>query len=163
MHKLIFIFLLSLFLAPASFSQMMSPSVIASGGGFGESSSGSISYTFGETFINSWMISGFSLSEGFQQGWMLRDSSPDVMFGFEVLPNPVTDKLRIRIYESIPQQYTATVYSVIGKLFYNALMEFTEYGNPNYIDFSEFPMGIYFLRLISADKKIIRTFKLEKL
>ncbi len=67
MKKIKIVFILAL-IANFSMAQVLSPTVVATGGGYFATASASVSFTIGETVIESYSAGSVGLTQGFQQG-----------------------------------------------------------------------------------------------
>src|SRR5882757_1716137 len=79
-------------------AQMLTPTVIASTGGFSSSGTNSLSYTVGEmTMVQTFSANGNILTQGFQQPndnvTGLIDLTQDEFGSFVVYPNPAVDNM----------------------------------------------------------------------
>src|SRR5437899_12474793 len=97
MKKIYFLTLIA-FGALASNAQSLSPTVIASTGGFSSNANGSLSYTVGEmTMVQTFSANGNILTQGFQQPnenvTGLLDITKDDFGSFVVYPNPAVDNV----------------------------------------------------------------------
>jgi hypothetical protein len=95
MKKVYFLFLIALSSVGLK-AQMLTPTVIASTGGFSSNANGSLSYTVGEmTMVQTFSSSGNILTQGFQQPnenvTGLLDITQDDFGSFVVYPNPSVD------------------------------------------------------------------------
>jgi hypothetical protein len=95
MKKFYFLFLAA-FLSIGLKAQMLTPTVIASTGGFSSNANGSLSYTVGEmTMVQTFSASGNILTQGFQQPnesvTGLLELTQDDFGSFVVYPNPSVD------------------------------------------------------------------------
>jgi hypothetical protein len=120
MNKVYSIFFL-MFSATLLNAQMLTPTVIASTGGFTSNANGSLSYTVGEmTMVQTFTANGNILTQGFQQPednlTGLIDITQDEFGSFVVYPNPAVDnlwfgfqlpeegKVQIALYDAIGQK-----------------------------------------------------------
>lgn len=104
-------------------AQMLTPTVIASTGGFSSNANGSLSYTVGEmTMVQTFSANGNILTQGFQQPndnvTGLIDLTKDEFGSFVVYPNPAVDnlwfgfqfpeegKVQVALYDAIGQKIT---------------------------------------------------------
>jgi len=79
-------------------AQMLTPTVIASTGGFSSNANGSLSYTVGEmTMVQTFSANGNILTQGFQQPNEVLTGLIDLTQGqfgsFVVYPNPAVDNM----------------------------------------------------------------------
>ena len=97
MKKFSFLALIA-FLSIAAKAQMLTPTVIASTGGFASNANGSLSYTVGEmTMVQTFTANGNILTQGFQQPndnvTGLIDITQDEFGSFVLYPNPAVDNM----------------------------------------------------------------------
>ena len=125
MKKLYIITYLSLCCGAIGHAQSVSPQVIASGGNYVSSASGSLSYTIGEAVTPTLSGGGHILTQGFQQPTDIINGLLDIekeAFGsFSVYPIPATDKLwfgyefpsqglvKVELYNTLGQKLDFTI------------------------------------------------------
>ena len=160
---LIIIFLL--FRENIGFSQQLSHQVLVPVAGV--ISSGAINYsqTIGETAVEVISASDFVFTQGFQQpGIKLIPGEMPAGNGVEVYPNPVTDNLTIKLFGDISREFRIEVINITGTIAISEKLSFNDnYYIEKVIPVVQLNKGIYFIRVISSDKLISRTFKIEKL
>jgi hypothetical protein len=99
-------------------SQSLSPKVVASGGGFKTTSSGSLSFTIGEPAIITLKKDSSILTQGFQQGVMKKNSSL-VSFdagsiSINLFPSPASSYLEFEVSTSGNEQVGITIFDILG-------------------------------------------------
>src|ERR1700741_118978 len=119
MNKL-YSLLVLLFCAAALNAQMLTPTVIASTGGFSSNANGSLSYTVGEmTMVQTFSANGNILTQGFQQPndnlTGLLDLTQDEFGSFAVYPNPAVDNLWFGFQMPEEGKIQVTLYNAIGQ------------------------------------------------
>jgi len=167
MKKLYFLFCL---LSAALFSnaQSLSPTVIASTGGFASNANGSLSYTVGEmTMVQTFSAGGNILTQGFQQPneniTGLINMTQDEFGSFVVYPNPAVDNLSFGFQLPEAGKVEISLYDAIGQKISDVFN--TNYENGKIIqqlNVSSYAAGIYLLTMnvISAkDGKVHSTSK----
>ncbi|HNX65376.1 MAG TPA: T9SS type A sorting domain-containing protein [Bacteroidales bacterium] len=132
---------------------------------------GSVSYqqTVGETAVSILTIPANTLTQGFQQPRVIFTNDTTFDRGeIEVYPNPVTkdgnNKLYVILTNSESRSYIVTIYNFAGSVVY--LWSSNSYLDQAYrlqVDVKDFSRGIYIVRVMSTDKQINRSFKIEKL
>jgi hypothetical protein len=97
-------------------AQSLQPAVIASDGGFVVLTSGSISWTMGETVTETFSSPGNYLTQGFHQPKLLMVSviGTGLTSGAGVYPNPTTAFLYINLNNLANGNYDITFFDVIG-------------------------------------------------
>lgn len=119
MKKLLILFAFTGFVFLAN-AQSLSPTVIASSGGFFSNANGSLSYTVGEmTMVQTFTSSNNILTQGFQQPndniVGLLDFVKDPTGTFVLYPNPVVDKLWFGFEFAQPGSVAVAAYNGIGQ------------------------------------------------
>lgn len=167
LSKTFFIYALTLFVFANSgaFSQSLSPQFIGSGGHYHEDKV-SLSWTLGETMIQSFSYDTLWLTQGFQQAFIIATEPEDTgstgqinEFPLKIIlyPNPVERNLRFELQNPGKEGIYVKLFDSGGKL----LLE-KRFSQPvNQIDFKDYPSGYYFLSVRFHDKqkifKIIRS------
>jgi hypothetical protein len=160
------IFLLLLFASPAGlFSQQLSHQVLAPAAGIMASHNVNFSQTVGETAVE---IIGFSdkvLTQGFQQpGIRLNPVNTPQGNGIKVYPNPVNDIVKVELFGDVGRTYTIMIMSITSSVLYTEKLAFSDrFWNIREINMNRMAKGMYFIRIVSDDKKFDRTFKIEKI
>ena len=157
--------ILLLGLAKNTFSQQLSQQVLVPVAGV--TATGTISYaqTIGETEVEFVSSSDFILTQGFQQpGLKYTAEPPHAGNGFNVYPNPATDHVTIKLFGDIPREFMVDIINIAGLKVYTERFTFTDkFYLEKEIPLSNFSFGIYYVRIISSDKEINRTFIFEKM
>ena len=134
--------------------------VISSGGDYSIKSGGSISYTFGETIIETFKGSNIMLTQGFQQTNLMinsLDESHELNFEISAFPNPFAEYVNLRIVLDNLSGLQYLLYDLNGKLLLQKQIENTETEIPFY-DLS--PAG-YILK-VTYNNKELKSFKIVK-
>ena len=148
-------------------AQRLTPTVVASGGGSETNSSYSLAYTVGETYIITLKSQNYVLTQGFHQT-QYQLSVPIPISPLTASPNPVTSrnnyKLRLTFYinEEV-NAYTVTICNLSGRIVGSFSYENLLVNDFKIIDFSDYALGMYLVKVQSKNGKILRTFKIEKL
>ena len=132
---------------------------------------GSVSYqqTVGEAAVSTLTIPTNALTQGFQQPRVLFTN--DTVFDngeIEVFPNPVSknhsNKLYVILSNSESRSYIVTIYNFAGSVVYSWSSNiYLDQAYRLEVDVKDFSRGLYFVRVMSTDKQINRSFKIEKL
>ena len=156
-------FLFSVFLTGplVSKSQSLSQNVISCGGGFGDNSTYSLSYSIGEPEINSWSLTNCYISEGFEQGALYIKTVP--VFSISISPNPVYNQLSVNFLVDSTTFLYGQIYNMAGIMLENINFGQVERGTVQLLDFSIFHNGIYLLKIITVSGKELQIFKVVKL
>lgn len=145
-----------------NFSQSLQPLVLASGGGFAflSDSAFCLSYTVGESVIESLVLPSGSLTQGFQQPdkvvkiTQVETLSP-AEWGLSVYPNPAHNNLMLDISAYRGRNLTAMVWNAAGQV---VIMP-TGLSDPvTRLDISFLPSGYYLIRF--ADQALQQAYTL---
>jgi hypothetical protein len=147
------------------FAQHLSHQVLVPAAGIAVTNTVSYQQTVGETAIEIIGHSGFVFTQGFQQPGV--KITPDVVYngnGVEVYPNPATDFIEIKLFGDEARKFNIDVISMAGTIINSGSIEFIEkYYYLQRVEVDQFKPGFYFVRVVSTDGKIRRTFKIEKM
>jgi len=152
--------LFSLFII-AHFSQAQSVerSVIGSAGGVVNASGSIVTWTVGETVIQTASGGSVILTQGYQQPEQTTTSvkSMNTLNGLKVYPNPSNGVFQLEAQSATIGNLSISVTDASGKLAYQSGIS----GNSltNSIDLSNLPGGIYLLKVADANQ-LTNTFKL---
>lgn len=140
-------------------AQQLTPTVIASTGGFSSNANGSISYTVGEmTMVQTFSANGNILTQGFQQPndnvTGLIDLTKDEFGSFVVYPNPAVDNLWYGF--QFPEEGKADIvlYDAIGQKISDVMH--TSYDNGKIVEqlnVSAYAAGLYILTINFVSNK----------
>lgn len=137
----------------------------------GLATAGSVSYqqTVGETAVTILTLPSRTLTQGFQQPRIISGDDPHHSSGeIEAYPNPVSKKDNNKLYviltNSEARSYIVVIYNFAGSVVYS----WSSGGNldqayTHEVDMSRFSRGVYIVRVMSTDRQINRSFKIEKL
>ena len=147
------------------FSQQLTQQVLVPVAGIASTSSVSFSQTIGEAAVELVSSSDFILTQGFQQpGVKLVWEPPHEGNGFNVYPNPATDHITIKLFGDIPREFRIDIINIAGLKLYTEKLTFTDkFYIEKVIPLSNFSFGVYYVRIMSSDKEINRTFIFEKM
>jgi len=147
-------------LIPASYSQMLSPTVLASAGDYFENSSASMSITIGEPITETFYGNGLILTQGFQQGHYyavgISPISSDNIQA-QVYPQPANKDLYIKMDYTDNRLISLELTDITGKSIINCSFSETVF----HLDVSGLASGLYLLNLRSHEN-YMHTFKILK-
>src|ERR1035437_6715978 len=130
-------------------------------------STGVISYsqTIGETAIEIIEGEDYILTQGFQQpGIQLVDIIRPPGNGVDVYPNPASDNIKVKLFGDVPRDFQIDLITIAGTVVFTEKLSFTDiYFLEKVIPVSSLNSGIYFIRIVSGDMVVNRTFKIEKM
>ena len=128
--------------------------VVTTAGSYGETASGSLSWTVGEPVIETITDGTNTLTQGFQQSKLTVTAINDLkVSGIElsVYPNPTADYLVLSIDDvktnRRSSQLSLQLYDMNGKLLQNGKIT----GNETSIDMSNFIPGTYILKIFQEE------------
>lgn len=134
--------------------------VVASSGNNHETGEMSISWTLGETVIETYSSADMILTQGVQQPAIVVSTmteEPDLEFQITAFPNPTSADVTISTNTGQTQSFKYRVYDVQGRLVSsNNLL-----GTVTRVAFDDLQPGTYFLK-ITRDEKPVKTFKIMK-
>ena len=134
--------------------------VVASGGNYHETGQISISWTLGETVIETFGSSDLILTQGFQQPILTVSTfieDPGLDFQIAAFPNPTREHVNISIDLLQADDLIYQVYDMQGRFIISDRLE----GTQTRIAFDDFNPGTYFIRIIHNEKPV-KTFKIIK-
>jgi type IX secretion system substrate protein len=119
MKKLSFVFAMALVSLGIS-AQSLTPTVIASTGGFSSNANGSLSYTVGEmTMVQTFSANNNILTQGFQQpndiSIGILEVTQDDFGSFVVYPNPAVDNTWLAFQMPEAGRVTISLYDMLGQ------------------------------------------------
>ena len=134
--------------------------VIATAGETLTSSTHQISFTVGETVIETIESGNVIINQGMHQSKLTVTNVSDLLYPgleVEVFPNPTQDFITIQLVEVIGDvEYS--IYDVAGKQIINAKISLNE----TKLDLTNYVRGTYFLKLYIGQNQSIQTFKIVK-
>jgi hypothetical protein len=148
-------------------SQSLSPEVISTAGDYFVGTNASVSWTLGETVIETYTSSGTILTQGFQQlsYTIVSIDEPPISKNannghINVYPNPATDFINVDFIDITHSGVMAQMYDLQGK----KMMEEQMQTNPAHrqLDLSKIAKGSYILRFTDPNGIFIKSFKVVK-
>jgi hypothetical protein len=158
MKNLIIVFFLPLSL------NIHAQEVIATGGDYYTQSNGSLSFTIGETSVETYS-NGNILTQGFQQDYehLLSIEFLNSENFFDVYPNPFSSEIIIKYKPENTGEYLVELKDASGKEIYHSNYFFSSSNFNHQISVSSLSSGIYFLQIRELNTGEIATFKLTKI
>jgi hypothetical protein len=143
---------------------ILAQEVLASGGDYFAQSNGSLSYTIGETVVETYS-NGNILTQGFQQDYehLLRIEFLNSEIFFDVYPNPFSSEIIIKYKPENTGEYLVELKDASGKEIYHSNYFFSSSNFNHQISVSSLSSGIYFLQIRELNTGEIATFKLTKI
>lgn len=148
-----------------SLSQQLSHQVLVPLAGIISGNNLNYTQTVGETAVDLFGCSEYLFTQGFQQpGIKMSSEIPPPGNGVKVYPNPVSDYLTIELFGESERTFRVDIIDIEGTVVLSERKAFTGrfwYKEPQNIE--NLIRGFYVVRIMSEDRMIIRTFKIEKL
>jgi hypothetical protein len=143
--------------------QSLSPEVIGSTGDFYTSPAGSVSFTIGETVVETFNSGSNYLTQGFQQPFMLVTAIPEtsVENSMFVYPNPVKNNLFLDFNNMEAGAYHIAIYDASGKKIMDKQIQINAQFLATEITFTDLMNGIYLVK-INNEHTLNKTFKIVK-
>jgi hypothetical protein len=146
-------------------SQSLSNQVIVPVAGIMASGSITYSQTIGETAVEIIKSPEIVFTQGFQQPRIIL-SQIEIPGGngVEVYPNPATEFVTVKLFGDSSRDFIIEVLNITGTVVYSDKESFSDaFYSEVVIPVNSLYNGIYFIRVLSTDKMINRTFKIEKM
>jgi len=132
---------------------------VLSGGTYHQSTAGSISWSLGETVINTLKSDEYIITQGMQQSKLTVTSifkQPNISISIKAYPNPTSNNVFIEVDGEI-KNLRYEVYTVNGLKITENLFD----SNPQKIVFDHLNSGIYLIR-VQLENQTIKTFRVVK-
>lgn len=161
MEKILIFFSL-LICSSWGYSQRLSPEVTASSGEHFTGVNTQLSWTIGETMIETFPLGSSQLTQGFHQSNIIVTTVTSLPENFQakVFPNPTSNFLNIE-WTEISDSLSLSLYDVTGKqLLFQMTLDQTL---SKMLDLSAYAAGSYVLHLRNQNKKTNKTFIIIKI
>jgi len=162
--KKIIIFTIGILCMLSVSGQQLCPEVISSAGDYFKGSEATLSWTIGETVIETFTGTNCILTQGFQQPFIsvtgikkLEDKNLKI----KVFPNPASDFLNVRFIATEKIDLIIELIDLNGKVLLNEKVvtdQLIKQINLKYVK-----PGSYFLRIRTANGKILEIYKIQKI
>jgi len=151
MKKIFTLLLLAGLMPLLAVSQTLTPTVVASSGGYSTASNGSLSFTVGEmTMVQTFSSANNFLTQGFQQPEDLFVSIPELPVatgGLVVFPNPTSGAFSLQFTGDEVTGKVISIYNSVGQLVKQQTVQQVIGANKFDFDFSAFAQGFYVIKL----------------
>ncbi len=153
MKKYLFIIQLFLLLAVnISFTQQLSPQVVATSGDFYSGPSGMLSFTTGEmAAVETYAWASFILTQGFQQPWDFGTAvkeSPGTDFSFGIYPNPSDGNFSLLTESDKSAKIEVEISDVLGRKLFHTRFYHEKDVHVEMFDLSKANQGMYLISII---------------
>jgi hypothetical protein len=155
--KPIFVLLVLLFAATATYAQQ----VVASSGNSGSAAGYTVDWTLGEPVIETISGSNHILTQGLHQTKLLATAISEMEFpGLEVkvYPNPTGRFLKIEVIQTGNELIFYEISDITGRK--SVLKQM--HSNTEEIDMGSYVSGIYFLNVTTRNREYVKVFKIIK-
>ena len=166
MKKILHILVVFLFAGQFTFAQdiVLSPTVIASAGGYSTAGDLSLSWTLGELAVSTLEQGDMILTQGFQQAYLdvIGFNLDPIEWQIIAYPNPVADELNIQFDVKEPSNFLVEIQDVAGKVL--SLEQYKEVfpGDIITVEMSSYKYGVYFFRISTTDREQVRVLSIHK-
>jgi len=152
--------LLGIFCGSIGFSQTLTPEVIATAGDYFTSTNNNLSWTLGESVIETYSSTNNILTQGFQQSSYTITSVGENMNSVSsvfVYPNPASNFINICTESTEMKIMKVDLLTIAGKSVHSETFQ-----NKLQLDLSGYSNGLYFIRVFDDNNNSVKTFKLLK-
>lgn len=161
------LFLVKIFilLAGGAYAQSLSHQVLVPLAGVATGTNVSYSQTVGETAVEIVGCHDYIFTQGFQQpGIKYSDLVQPQGTGVNVFPNPAVNHITFELFGQEARTFTIEILNITGTVVGSARKTFTgEYWFREDYNIENLIRGFYLVRILSDDRMVNRTFKIEKL
>lgn len=139
--------------------------VIASAGGFGETSSYLVSATVGEVATASFISGDFVLTQGFQQAGDQYTAVNDIYktVAYNFYPNPTSGDATLELNMPLSAALNFEVFDVSGKSLWKINKDVSEGIFRQKINLNNIPAGSYFIKICDPDSELLQTIPFKKI
>ena len=147
-----------------TFAQSAKLDVIATSGDYFKNSTYSLSWTLGECVTETFVTTGNTLTQGFQQSSYFVTSINELStegFYVKAYPNPVSDLINISVKNehSIQKNVRIKLFDSNGKILFLKKIS----SDLIQLNMSEYSSGFYLLKVEDPESKIHQNFKIQKI
>lgn len=138
----------------------MGQEVVSTSGDFFDNTNGSVSWTLGETVIETFDAGDIMLTQGFQQGDISVSTlvnDPSLNFAIDAYPNPTSGYVNLELDLEETKGISYMLLNMGGRLLEKRTVE----GPRSRIALHHLETGVYFVRVVQ-DGNLLKTFKIVK-
>ncbi len=160
--KRILIFLIMFFGSTTVYCQSIKPDVITAAGNYDTNANNKLSWTIGEVITETISNTGNKLTQGIQQGnWDINTfvDNTENLIKINLYPNPATDYVNLEIQLQDNQKLYYQLYDLNGRYLQNEKITSVS----TKINLTGYVGTAYFLNVYSANKKLLKSFKILKI
>ena len=157
--KKFFGFIFSLLFTVGVFAQSKSAELISSGGSYYQDANIQVSWSIGETVVETISSGDYQLTQGFHQSEYEISTTvqnPDFNTNIKIYPNPTKDFLIVNVSEVLPAN-EILVFDQNGKI----ILQKNIHSSNEKIDLTSYANGLYYIQVLSGKIKV-KEFKVVK-
>ena len=144
------------------FFQTSAQSAFVTVGGEATGEGGTASFSVGQVVYTSTEDNQYTISEGIQQAYTIKDITPDAiknLVNIELVayPNPTSDVLHLSVKDAAIDKLSYSISDVKGRLQETG----TILGAESTLQFSQYLAGVYFVE-VKKDGKLVKRFEILK-
>ena len=165
MKKIISLIITTTFFSVSGFAQLaLEQSVIASGGGYTEGESVSLSWTVGELAITTLTGGDMILTQGFQQsfGFGTGITAQELNWKISAYPSPMIDVLFVKFDVDRAREFWIEIQDVTGRVIILEHQKEILPGDIVQLNTSNFTDGIYYLKVFTPDLEQLQVLGISK-
>lgn len=142
-------------------AQSIAPAVVGGTGGFAETATVSLSWSVGQTAVETHVSTAGTLTEGFQQSYLalIPTRGHGVPFSLNLYPNPARNTVMISL-DGVEENMTLILYNLLGEVVLRKQVRRGE--RLARLTVERFPSGIYMLAAISGSGDRLALYKIVK-
>ncbi len=154
-------------LGPFSFNlmaQTLTPTVVSSGGSYFSAGGYTLSATIGEIAVTTLKTATLTLTQGFQQPYDIGTSIKETGLDWSITayPNPVSQFLNIRFDVTEPLDLNVEIMDIAGRKQMIRELYYVTRGDIETFDLSGLTRGVYLVRIFTPDRRVQKTYKIQK-
>jgi hypothetical protein len=169
MVRILFAVVFCIGMVPCTVAQSFAPEVWATAGGFVTHAHGSVTWTMGETFIETQAQNTLEVTftQGFNQPFLRKgptgatQPNSDISPIFTVFPNPTSGIIRIRLSRPYDKPVEVALYNTLGQLMQSDLWLPSTAAPEKELSLENLANGVYFLQ-ISLEGESLGVYKVQK-
>jgi hypothetical protein len=156
-------------MVPRTVAQSLAPEVWATAGGYHSHSEGSVTWTIGETVVETQAQNMLlvTFTQGFNQPFLKKSTTgtlqpnADISPIFTVFPNPTSGIIRIRLSRPYDKPVEVALYNTLGQLMQSDLWLPSTAAPEKELSLENLANGVYFLQ-ISLEGESLGVYKVQK-
>ncbi len=163
-NRVLFVIVLGIMVPCGLFAQQLTPTVVSSGGSYYSAGGYTLSATVGEIAVTTLKAATLTLTQGFQQpydiGVGIKETGLD--WSITAYPNPVSQFLNIRFDVTEPLDLNVEIMDIAGRKQMIRELYYVTRGDIETFDLSGLTRGVYLVRIFTPDRRVQKTYKIQK-